>query len=90
LYIIHVTNKDVDGGKFPDSLTQHLKFLNPVYEYIKNDDVSDGIQKYVDEKNADLLMIFQHEHTFWERMFQKQHTADLLYNITIPVLSIHD
>jgi nucleotide-binding universal stress UspA family protein len=90
LYIIHVTNKDVEGKNFPDSLTQHLSFLNPGYDYIKNDDVSDGIQKYVDEKNADLLLIFQHEYTFWEKMFQKQHTADLLYNITIPVLSIHD
>jgi nucleotide-binding universal stress UspA family protein len=89
-YVIHVTNKDVERKMFPDSLTQQLNLLNPGYDYIKNDDVSDGIQRYVDEKNADLLMIFQHEHTFWERMFQKQHTSELLYNIKIPVLSIHD
>ncbi len=90
LHVIHVSKTADPGKEFPASLKQHLNFLNPTYDHIKNDEVTDGILNYINEHNADMLIIFQHEHTFWERLFHKQHTPDLLYNIKIPVLSIHD
>ncbi|MFN2456771.1 MAG: universal stress protein [Chitinophagaceae bacterium] len=90
LHIVHVYNNEVEKKEFPASLTDKINVLNPVYKYIQDDDVAQGVQAYIQQQNADLVIILQHEHTFWEKLFSKQHTQDLLNQLQIPVLSIHD
>jgi hypothetical protein len=50
--------------------------------------VKDGLEKYVQEVNADLLIFLPHEHNLIERMFFKVHTEDIITNTRIPALAI--
>ncbi len=89
LHIVHVHNNEKEKKEFPVLLRDKISVLNPVYQYIQDDDVAHGVQAYIQQQNADLVIILQHEHTFWEKLFSKQHTQDLLNQLQIPVFSTH-
>jgi nucleotide-binding universal stress UspA family protein len=86
LHIVHVKIKD--ETERPEKLLEKMSALSPSYQSIDNKKVKDGLEKYVQEVNADLLIFLPHEHNLIERIFFKVHTEDIITNTKIPVLAI--
>ncbi|MGB0851358.1 MAG: universal stress protein [Bacteroidia bacterium] len=51
--------------------------------------VSEGVQKYLEKENANLLVLKHHERSFIQELFQKSTTKELLKECSIPVLILN-
>ncbi len=85
LHVVHITK---ESEEYPAELLTPFQSLSPLYRNILNKDVKEGLLKYVQENNADLLMILPHEHNIMERLFFKLHTEDIIASTRVPVLAI--
>jgi nucleotide-binding universal stress UspA family protein len=87
--VVHVTNKEgSDTDLQRDILLNQLHSLNPSFQVVRNENVRNGLIQYLQEVNADLLLLFPHQHNFMERLFFKLHTLDIVKHTTIPVMTI--
>lgn len=89
LHVVHVRSLD-EAETEPPALVQQLASLSPTYHVIEDDNVSHGIQTYLQTTEADLLIVLPHEHNLMEKLFFKMHTKDLLKSAQVPVLSIRN
>jgi nucleotide-binding universal stress UspA family protein len=88
LHVIHIKNQSEDVSV--EDLKKIMPEENAVYRVLKADDFSAGIQSYVSENNIDLLISYPHHRNLMERLFFKTHTAELVDELNIPMLSIRD
>ncbi len=93
---LHVLNVDHDNRNFGTetpleaaALHELVKSANPVYHYIDNADVEEGIKSFTETNNVDWLVVTPHKHSFFERLFQKSHTKEIIKKVTIPIVSLH-
>lgn len=87
LHVVHVDTKNNDAGT-PETLLQMLAVANPSFHTVQEDDVTEGIRQYVEQNHVDLVLVFPHEHNFYERLFFKGHTQGILQAMPVPVMSM--
>lgn len=93
---LHVLNVDHNNKNFgtdmpieSEALHDMLKGAEPVYHYIDNEDVEEGIKTFTQQNNIDWLVVTPHKHSFFDRLFHKSHTKEIVKKVTIPILSLH-
>jgi nucleotide-binding universal stress UspA family protein len=93
---LHVLNVDYEMKHFttytPEEsmkLDTILSDLNPVYNFIENKDIDDGLNEFAAKNNIDLLITLPKKHYILERIFEKSHTRELIYHTTVPLMCIH-
>ncbi|MEX6690910.1 universal stress protein [Danxiaibacter flavus] len=94
---LHVVNISDNGqNAFDDKavlesmiLQEMLGELNPKYHFISSKDTDTAIQKFVVEKDMDMLMLIPKKHLFPGTMFKARHSKELLLEAEVPILSIH-
>jgi len=85
LHIVHVeTEEESSPVHLPDALKEAM------YHSLKEDDVTKGIQHFVERNNIDMVLVIPQKHTAFERLFFKGHTNDLINTMPVPVLSIRN
>ncbi|MER3465176.1 MAG: hypothetical protein C4329_12975 [Chitinophagaceae bacterium] len=88
LHILHITsNSSGEKDERKDLLTR-FGDLSVVYEEQYSHDLQKGIEAHIKKIGADMLLIVPHQHNLMERIFFRQHTEDIVYNASVPVLSI--
>lgn len=94
---LHVLNVDYDNKHFKpetpeESLYLHtlLKDLDPQYHFIQEKDIEDGINKFAEENNLDLVITIPKKHKLLDGLFRKSSTRQLVFESHIPVLCIHE
>ena len=94
---LHVLNVDYENKHFKpetpeESLYLHtlLKDLNPQYHFIEEKDIEDGINKFAEENNLDLVITIPKKHKLLDGLFRKSSTRQLVFESHIPVLCIHE
>lgn len=55
---------------------------------IKEEDVIQGLHEFVKEKPTDILAVSIHERTFFEVLFHKSISRQLVYHTTLPLLTL--
>lgn len=85
-------NKGFDADTPFESTELHnmLSELKPQYHYVDNEDTDEGIQEFVDANNMDWLMVMPHRHNFFESLFHKSHTKQIVRHAKVPLVAIHD
>lgn len=93
---LHILNVDKDGKHFTadtahETFTLHnmMADLNPQYHLLNNADVEEAIHAFAETNNLDLLLIVPRRHTILEELFNRSHTAELIFHSHIPICSIH-
>ena len=66
-----------------------LTGMNPVYDFIENKDVEDGLQEFAEKNNLDLLITLPKKQHFLEKILEKSVTRDLIYHTNLPLMCIH-
>ena len=93
LYVLNVDHNDehVDDDVMDGSILAKKLFkdINPVYDSIESENVTEGLNKYADEKGLDWIMVIPKKHTALQKIFHRSHSKDLLYHTHLPVLCVH-
>jgi len=69
------------------SLKDMLRDLYPTYYFNIANSVEEGINKFLDENDADLLLLIPKRHGIFE--FHRSHTKKMALKSPVPVMSIH-
>lgn len=94
---LHVLNVDYENRHFtPDtpeqSLLLHtmLEDMNPVYDFIEQKGIEDGINEFAEKNNLDLIIAIPKKHNLLESIFKPSSTKKLVIQSHIPVMCIHE
>ncbi len=93
LYILNVDHNDehvddevMDGSIIAKRLFEDIK---PVYDSIESETLTEGLNRYADEKGLDWIVVIPKKHTVLQKLFHRSHSKDLLYHTHLPVLCVH-
>ena len=67
-----------------------LKSYSPEFYFIRQYDFFDAISQFVEDKNADLIVIVPKDRSFVSGLFKTSHTKKLAYHSHIPIIAIHE
>lgn len=90
LYVSPTETSKQSIEKEKDMLQTMLQEVNPVYDFIKNNDVDAGINEFAEMNNLDLIIIIPKKHKMLEALFHKSSTRQLLHHSHIPIMCIHE
>jgi nucleotide-binding universal stress UspA family protein len=91
--VIHIIPEKGEGLEIPEdsfllnTWNKKLSEFNPEVRFIRVESVEVGIQKYLYQHQADLLVVFPKNHNFFE--FHRSNSKRIARQSQIPVLSIH-
>jgi nucleotide-binding universal stress UspA family protein len=88
LSIVHI---DKPGQHEPakETFQQMMATVSPDYHTIINEQISDGINDYMERNPADWVMIIPKKYGFFENLFHKSRTEILTKASKIPILALH-
>jgi len=72
------------------NLDNMLTELKPTYSYIENKDTIEGIINYVNQNEIDLLVVFPKKHSWFEQIFEKSKTRQLIQASIKPILCLRN
>ena len=72
------------------NLDNLLTDLKPTYSYIENKDTIEGIINYVTQNEIDLLVVFPKKHSWFEQIFEKSKTRQLIQAAIKPILCLRN
>ena len=72
------------------NLDNLLTDLKPTYSYIENKDTIEGIINYVNQNEIDLLVVFPKKHSWFEQIFEKSKTRQLIQASIKPILCLRN
>jgi len=94
---LHVLNVDYKNSHFkPDtpqeSILLHtlLEDLNPRYDFIEDQNIEVGIEKFAEKNDLDLIITIPKKHKLLEGLFRKSHTKDLIFHSHLPIMCVHE
>lgn len=82
----HINEEVMDGSIIAKRLFEDIK---PVYDSIESESITEGLNKYADEKGLDWIVVIPKKHTAVQKLFHRSHSKDLLYHTHLPVLCVH-
>jgi nucleotide-binding universal stress UspA family protein len=95
LHVIHIDEEQVAhmGDAFlkeKGAMDELLRGFNPEYSFLEAHDFVKGINNYVKDHKANLIITVPHRHNFFADLFMKTHTEKLVYHTDVPVLAVHE
>lgn len=95
IQILHVEKSEMVPTleDFTTSLNSHnldilLKGVAHEYRYLEDEDVVKGIDRGLNEYNADILAMVPHDHGFWGSLLNKSITRKMVLKSQVPLLSL--
>ncbi len=94
---LHVLNVDYENRHFKpetpeQSLLLHtmLEDVNPIYHFIEQKDIEEGINEFAEKNNLDLIIAIPKKHKLLEGVFKPSSTKQLVFDSHIPVMCVHE
>lgn len=92
IHVLHIINptsrKKIDIAKIKrDLIAKHNYKKISIYVSL-HEDIKEAIDEYISDIKADVLAMFTHKPTFFEKLFGKSVTRELAFHSWIPLLSI--
>ena len=94
---LHVLNVDFKNSHFradtPEQsalLHTMLEELNPKYDFIEDENIETGIEKFADKNNLDLVITIPKKHKLLDGIFRKSHTRELVFHSHLPIMCVHE
>jgi nucleotide-binding universal stress UspA family protein len=94
---LHVLNVDYNDRHFTAETPEQSAMLHtlleeakPVYHFISNKDIEDGINDFADNNKIDLLISIPKKHKLLESLFKTSSTKQLVYQSHVPVMCVHE
>lgn len=78
-----LTPEEVTGKM---SIARVLEGLPHTFHSVKDDEVTEGIEDFLDDNRSDMLAMVARKHSLLERLFGTVHTRQMSYETEIPLL----
>jgi nucleotide-binding universal stress UspA family protein len=88
LHIVHVMTEEEEVSA--DGFLNQFRDLNPHFRTVHNNDVTNGLQEYMNRVGGDLLIALPHKHNLLESFLFKLHTKEFVEHVDRPLLFIHE
>lgn len=93
IQILNIIEDDDDPAQKAEEGT-HLDDLfqgiNHSFKFETSKDVADGIQKFTNENNIDILAVLSRKHNIIERVFHKSITNAMAFHTKVPLLALQE
>ncbi len=73
-----------------DKITAHFPNVDMSFNFIEGDDVSKGINKFMEENDAEMVALVRHNVGFFDRIFHPSTTKQMVLHPEHPMLILHD
>jgi len=94
---LHVLNVDYKNSHFRPETPEESAFLhtmladlNPKYDFIEDENIEAGIEKFAEKNNLDLVITIPKKHKLLEGLFKKSHTKELIFHSHLPIMCVHE
>jgi len=94
---LHVLNVDYKNAHFKadtpeQSVLLHtmLEELSPKYDFIEDENIETGIEKFADKNKLDLIITIPKKHKLLEGIFRRSHTRELVFHSHLPIMCVHE
>lgn len=77
-------------AKEKDDLEKMFAEYNPEFYFVRLFDVDDALNQFATDKNIDLIITIQRQHSLFYRRFRNSHIKNLKNNSNVPVLIVHE
>ncbi|MBV9963554.1 MAG: universal stress protein [Parafilimonas sp.] len=71
-------------------LKEMFSEFNPEFYFLRLYDVDEAIEQFSKDKNIDLIITIQKEHSVMHRLFKAGHLKKLALESNVPVMSVHE
>lgn len=94
LYVINVDSEHyielTDDFKIErEAMENKLSNYNPEFSFLRAFDFLEGINRFVETKEIDLIITMPRKHSFLSQLFKTSHTKKLAYHSHVPIIAIH-
>lgn len=72
------------------TLREMFAIFNPEFYFMRLHDVEEAINMFAEEKDIDIIITVQHNHTFMEKLFKRSHSKSISYDSHVPILVVHE
>jgi nucleotide-binding universal stress UspA family protein len=90
--IVHVltpdSKKKIDKAKIKNDLIRKYQYRPISVHVVLDDDAGEGIDQYTGKFDTDILAMFTHKPSFFEKLFGKSATREMAFHTWLPLLSI--
>lgn len=90
IHVLHITSKDSTQKNNPEKISAELKkaFKGIKIEFhsLADENISEGIENFITNISADMLVMFTHELNFYEKISGKSVTRKVALGTKIPML----
>jgi nucleotide-binding universal stress UspA family protein len=90
VHLIHVTSNLKEVSAIEKKITGMVEksgITNVICKVMVNKKIDEAIEHYIDVTNADLLAMFTHDVTFYEKLFNRSITKKMAFHSKIPLLA---
>jgi nucleotide-binding universal stress UspA family protein len=95
---LHIVNVDPNHyislsesyEKEKQQLDEMFSDLNPEFYFMRLYDIDDAISLFAEEKEIDLIISIQRNHSFRDKLFKRSRTKSLSYHSNVPILVVHE
>jgi nucleotide-binding universal stress UspA family protein len=95
---LHIVNVDPqhyvalteDYNKEKEQIERMFAEFNPESYFMRLFDVEEALTMFAKDKNIDLMIAIQKEHSFFEKLYKHSHTKELTYKSEVPILVVHE
>lgn len=71
-------------------LEHALEDVNHSFYFSQNEDVVAGINDFIDEKDADMVVMIPRKHSFLNSVFNEPDTKRIAFHSKVPLLALHE
>jgi len=94
IYIVNVIKRnsyeDIARAYEAFNLKWTLKELSPSMEFLKEEDVSDALNKFIEVHKVSMLAMIAHPHSLIERLFVKSSIKEMMFEGHLPLMILPD
>lgn len=95
LHVIHVREEGDTALRIQETeeylwLQNILSELNPQYHFINDTNIETGINRFLEKNELDLLIIIPKKHNLFHKLFYPSHSKNLVLQVQVPVMSVHE
>jgi nucleotide-binding universal stress UspA family protein len=95
LYVLHINSRDEEKFGTVEmiearSLQNMLEDIHPVYRFLENDDIENGLEEFAETHQIDLLLVVPKRHNIIDKLFHQSNSKKMVLHTHVPLMAIHE
>jgi len=95
VFVLNVVSEDQESHDLENAVTgigieSHLERTQHSYQFIRNEDFVAGINNFIANKKADMLVVIPRKHKLLSTLFHESNTKRMAFHTTKPLLALHE